>query len=87
MQSYYVNYPIGTVKVTNTEKHPIVDLNVSFYQAGYMDSPTPSGKITELGPGETTELDLFASFNQEVFKTEGCNSTDRRDHCNIQFKG
>jgi hypothetical protein len=71
MQSYYVNYPIGTVKMTNTEKHSIVDIDVSFYQAGFMDSPTPSGSIAELGPGETEEMEIFASFNQEVFKTEG----------------
>jgi len=71
MQSYYVKYPVGKVKITNTEKHSISDIDVSFFQAGYMDSPTPSGSISELGPGETKDIDLYASFNEEVFRTEG----------------
>ena len=36
-----------------------------------MDSPTQAASITELKPGESREVELFASFNQEVFRTEG----------------
>ena len=71
MQSYYVSNPIGTTTITNTEKQAISDIDVSFYQAGYMDSPTPSSTLEELGPGESSEVDLYASFNEEVFRTEG----------------
>lgn len=71
MQSYYTNHPFTTVTITNTEKHSIKDIEVSFYQAGYMDSSTPAVTIPELRGGESKDVELFASFNQEIFKTEG----------------
>ena len=71
MQSYYAKNPVGTVTITNVEKHPISDVNVSFFQNGYMDSATPAGVIREMEPGETRDVDLLASFNSEVFTTEG----------------
>ena len=71
MQSYYARNPIGRVSITNTDRAAVSDLEVSFYQAGYMDSPTPSASRPALAPGETWTPDLLASFNQEVFKTEG----------------
>jgi tetratricopeptide (TPR) repeat protein len=71
MQSYYAKNAVGLVSVTNIEKHAISDIEISFFQAGYMDSPTPSASISELGPGESRDIELFASFNQEVFRTEG----------------
>lgn len=71
MQSYYSWNPAGTVSLTNIEKYTLNDIKVSFYQAGYMDSPTPAGTIAELKPGETKEIPLFASFNAEIFNTEG----------------
>ncbi len=71
MQSYYAKNPVGKVTITNIEKYTVSDVAVSFFQKGYMDSPTPSASIPELKTGESREIDLFASFNQEVFKTEG----------------
>lgn len=71
MQSYYIRNPFGTVSLTNTERHPITDVEVSFYQHGFMDSPTGVGSIERLEPGETVEVPLFASFNGNVFTTEG----------------
>ena len=71
MQSYYAKNPMGTVSISNTEKHPIRDIEVSFFQAGYMDSPTPAVSIPELAAGESRDIALLASFNEGVFKTEG----------------
>jgi len=71
MQSYYAKNPIGTLIITNTEKNPIKDLQVSFFQAGFMDSPTPAASIPELPGGTSREIPIRASFNQEVFLTEG----------------
>jgi hypothetical protein len=71
MQSYYRKNPIGEVTLINTEDHPITDIQISFYQAGYMDSSTPAGTIQELKPGENRIVPFFAAFNEEVFKTEG----------------
>jgi len=71
MQSYYVHHPIGVVDITNVEKYPITDLNISFLQPGYMDSPTLSPVIQSLAPGESIEVELFATFNGEVFQTLG----------------
>ena len=71
MQSWYTRHPAGTVTITNTEKTPLAELKVSFFQAGYMDAPTPCPTSPELAPGESREVPLLASFNQEVFRTEG----------------
>jgi len=71
MQSYYVNNPIGTVTIQNTENFPLEDVRVSFFQNGYMDSPTPAARIETMQPGEVREIGLLASFNAQVFTTEG----------------
>jgi tetratricopeptide (TPR) repeat protein len=71
MQSFYVRNPAGEVTVTNTDRWPVTELEVSFYQKGFMDSPTPAGTISSLAPGESRTLQLPASFNAEVFATEG----------------
>ena len=71
MQSYYVTNPIGKVSITNTEDFSIFDVDVSFFQAGYMDNPTKAITIAEMEAGETVEVDLFASFNDAVFSKNG----------------
>jgi len=71
MQSYYVQNPIGSIEITNIEDFAINDVNVSFYQKGFMDNPTQAATINTLEKGETVTVDLPASFNQEVFTTEG----------------
>ncbi|MBN2050045.1 MAG: tetratricopeptide repeat protein [Spirochaetales bacterium] len=71
MQSYYVKHPVGSVEITNIEKAAVRNLEVSFFQPGFMDSPTAAGYVDELAPGETVTVDLLASFNGEVFNTEG----------------
>lgn len=71
MQSYYVSHPVGSVKITNIDKKPITDVEVSFYQKGYMDSPTPATTIKSLAPGASRTVKLPASFNSQVFTTEG----------------
>ena len=71
MQSYYVDNPLGSVSITNSEKHDIVDLEISFYQAGFMDTPTPAASIPVLSGGESIDIPIFASFNREVFTVEG----------------
>ncbi len=71
MQSYYVKNPFGSITLTNTERNPSTDVEVSFFQQGFMDSPTKAVSINTLAAGESKKIDLRASFNQEVFKTEG----------------
>ncbi len=71
MQSWYAKYPIGTVTLVNTEKSSLTDIEVSFYQKGYMDSPTPGPKTPELKPGQSMEVSFSALFNDQVFAVEG----------------
>ncbi len=71
MQSWYASNPLGTVTLVNTEKYALTDVEISFYQKGYMDSPTSSGRIPTLAPGEKRDVSLYALFNDEVFRTEG----------------
>ncbi len=71
MQSYYASNPIGSVVIENTDKNPIADLQVSFEQKGFMEAPTRCASIEELGPDESITVDLLASYNANVFTTEG----------------
>lgn len=71
MQSWYTKNPFAKVKITNVESFPVTNLELSFYQKGYMDAPTTCARIPELLPGETREVGIIASFNAEVFKNEG----------------
>jgi tetratricopeptide (TPR) repeat protein len=71
MQSFYVRNPAGEVTLTNTDRSPVTEVEVSFYQKGFMDSPTPAGGFATLAPGESRKVALPASFNAEVFSTEG----------------
>ena len=71
IQSFYVKNPIGKVNISNTEKYSITDIEVSFFQAGYMDTKTKALSIPKLKPKEAKEVELIASFNQNIFTTEG----------------
>ncbi|MCK4516933.1 MAG: hypothetical protein KAU31_16840, partial [Spirochaetaceae bacterium] len=69
MQKVYVTRPISHVTLTNAETNEVTDLEVSFYQAGYMDSPTLCAEIESIPAGESIEVPLHASFNEAVFGT------------------
>ena len=71
MQSWYARNPIGTVTLVNTDRGTLTDVEISFYQKGYMDSPTASGKIEQMKAGESREVALYALFNDSVFSIEG----------------
>jgi hypothetical protein len=71
MQSYYTKNPFGRVTITNAEKYPIYDVAVSFYQAGYMDTPIPLATTARLEAGESQTVEIVASFNEEIFSTVG----------------
>jgi tetratricopeptide (TPR) repeat protein len=71
MQSWYTKNPFATIRISNTESFPLRDVDVSFFQKGYMDSPTLCARIPELGIGESRDIGIIASFNAEVFQNEG----------------
>lgn len=71
MQSYYVENALGSVTITNTEEHDLEDLEISFYQAGFMDTPTPIANFPLLSSGESTKVPILASFNRKIFSVEG----------------
>lgn len=71
MQSYYIDNPLGSATFTNTDKHVIKNMEISFFQSGLMDAPTPCFKIEEMIPGESIEIPLHALFNDKIFNTEG----------------
>jgi hypothetical protein len=79
MQSYYIHNPIGTITITNTDRQSINDVNLTFYQNGFMDTPTLCETIPELKAGESREVSLYAVFNGEVFSTEGITPLNRSD--------
>lgn len=71
MQSVYVDKPLTTIELTNLEADTVDDIQVSFFQPGFMDSPTVSARIESIGPAETVRVPILASFNREVFYTNG----------------
>ncbi len=47
-------------------------MEVSFYQKGYMDSPTPAAEDSRAeARGRAGEVELSALFNDQVFTVEG----------------
>lgn len=71
MQSYYASNPIGHVTVTNTEKQPVTDVEISFNQKEYMDAATPCLSLPSIDPGKSVEVPLKAVFNSKVYDLEG----------------
>ncbi|MFA6506872.1 MAG: hypothetical protein WCT14_12260 [Treponemataceae bacterium] len=71
MQSYYASNAIGTLKLVNEDRAELSNVEVSFFQSGYMDAPTPVASIDSVAARGTIDIPLIAAFNQEVFKTEG----------------
>ena len=71
MQSYYVKNPAGTITITNKEKYDLEDISLSFMQPGFMDSPSPMATDISLEPGESTEVPVYLTYNNEVFSTQG----------------
>jgi hypothetical protein len=71
MQSYYAKNAFTKVTIRNVEKFAITDVQVTFNQAGYMDSPTILATIPTLDAGKSVDVPVTASFNAEVFQTTG----------------
>jgi len=71
MQNWYSKNPLASIHIQNIERFPIQDVEVTFYQKGFMDSPTLCAKLPSLGPGESADVGIVAAFNQEVFRNEG----------------
>jgi len=71
MQSVYVTEPIAQVEITNTESADLEDVHVLFNQQQFMDSPTASADVAVIAPGETVTVPIHASFNSQVFRTNG----------------
>jgi len=71
MQSYYIDNPFGEVTLTNTEKYPLTNLKVSFFQPGYMSIATNVAEIDELLPGASKTVQLTAAFDKNIFTLVG----------------
>jgi hypothetical protein len=71
MQSYYAKNPLGQLTLVNTERQAVTDIEVSFFQAGYMDSPTASASLAKIPAGGSVSVPVIAVFNKQVFSTEG----------------
>lgn len=71
LQTYYTKNPIGGITISNTETFPIYDIELTFFQNGLMDNPTKLATIAELAPEEEKAVDIFATFNSDIFELEG----------------
>ena len=71
LQGYYAEHPLGSILITNKDKKELKDVKISFYQAEYMDSPTPALTLPVLASGESREVDLFAVYSSRILETAG----------------
>ena len=71
MQSYYVNFPFGEITITNIESFTLENVEVSFYQPGYMSVPGKIASIKSLRPGQSEVLPITALLDQGIFDIEG----------------
>jgi len=67
-RKYYDDHPIGTLVIKNNESRAITDVSASFNIKEYMNDAkkTPIGRIEA---GATTEVPIFALFNEHVLDT------------------
>ncbi len=84
MQSYYASKPFAMITLANDEKSDLTDIEVSFFQPGYMDAPTPVATIASIPAKGSVEVGLLAAFNQEVFRTEG--STPLAGELSVRYR-
>jgi tetratricopeptide (TPR) repeat protein len=71
MQNWYSKNPLAVLSIENKERFPLENVEVTFFQKGFMDSPTLCAKLPLLAAGAGAEIGILASFNQEVFRNEG----------------
>ena len=56
---------VGRIKLTNNTDKTLEKIKVSFLLKGFMDFPT-EGKIDQLLPGQSQEINLMAVFNNSI---------------------
>lgn len=71
MRSYYSQAPITTVEIANGETYDLEDVTIQFFQEGFMNSPTEIATFERIEAGSAASVPLLATFNEEVFSTEG----------------
>lgn len=87
MQSYYANNPFAVLELTNDERQELQNVEVSFFQSGYMDAPTPVATFDKVPGKAAISINMVASFNQEVFKTEGITPLTGELLVSYRYKG
>ncbi|HAK46349.1 MAG TPA: hypothetical protein DCO79_10595, partial [Spirochaeta sp.] len=71
MQSFYAKNPVTSISIKNIEKIDVTDVEVSFFQAGFMDTPTKAASYDLIEAGAIVEIPIPAIYNQQIFTTEG----------------
>lgn len=71
MQHYYTSHPLGKVTITNPQNYSVKDIEIYFSQKVYLDTRNYCGHIDELKPGRICTVDLYATFNDQIFQIEG----------------
>ncbi|WP_304226352.1 hypothetical protein [Gracilinema caldarium] len=87
MQSYYANQPFGIIELVNEDRLELQNVEVSFFQSGFMDAPTPLAMIDRVPGKSAVFINLIASFNQEIFKTEGITPLTGELLVSYRYKG
>ena len=65
----YANKPVGRIRIQNTSGTEYGNLKLTFSIKGYMDFPTTTD-IPRLAANETQEIDLLASFNNQILEID-----------------
>lgn len=72
LYKYYDTHSIGNVRVVNSSRKYLKDIEVRLKLSQYMDAPKLSASIDHLDPGQEQEVEIFALFNDDILSiTEG----------------
>jgi hypothetical protein len=63
---YYDDQPLGTVTLFNKENSTIKDIKLIFFVRDYMTAPKECPAPSQLAPGESRNVDIFALFTDRV---------------------
>ncbi len=78
--SHYDDSPVGTATVTNTGRHSVEDVTVSFYIGQYMDNAKESNAVDEITSDESADIDIYGLFTNDILEiTEGSKLSARFD--------
>ena len=68
-RTYYATHPLGKVVLSNGLNKPISDIKVTFQIKEFMTDPTDCQAVSQLAPGQSSSVNLYALFLPAILDT------------------